>query len=210
MEKSKRTCTKAAPRPLSPPRCAGRRPLLREPGGVASPRRHSGGECERGACPPFTIGQRKIGTRRSAPQAREGVSIPEPGAVGSRVPRPQPLPLRGLRAARAALAALRHEVPGGPGRGPPSSSSWRHRATSRQRPPPGSAWCAVRSTAVPVWRPAFQAVCALLDGERRKNAGPAPAGSRIPGGAVPRAKRSAGRPARDPAVRSRRIGPGRR
>ena len=42
---------------------------------TSKPVRHLGGECERGAGPPFTKRQRKIGTRRSAPQAREGVSI---------------------------------------------------------------------------------------------------------------------------------------
>ena len=40
------------------------------------------------------------------------LSIPEPGAAGSRVPRPQPLPLRGLR---AAPAALRKPEPGAAG-----------------------------------------------------------------------------------------------
>lgn len=52
-----------------------------------------------------------------ARSAREGVSIPEPEAVGSRVPRPQPLPLRGLRAALAALAAAGAERRADPGRG---------------------------------------------------------------------------------------------
>ena len=61
------------------------------------------GESVKGGTPPFTIKKRPIGTRRRAPPAHEGVSIPEPGAAGSRVPRPQPLPLRGLRAALAAL-----------------------------------------------------------------------------------------------------------
>ena len=61
-----------------------------------------GGKCERGL-PPFTINNNRIGTRRRAPKVHKGVSIPEPGAAGSRVPRPQPLLLRGLRAALAAL-----------------------------------------------------------------------------------------------------------
>ena len=55
-------------------------------------------------------------------EARKGVSIPEPGAAGSRVPRPQPLLLRGLRAARAALrkpGAKRRAVSG---RGPIQSA----------------------------------------------------------------------------------------
>ena len=57
-----------------------------------------GGKCERGAAP---LSQKVMTNRDSpkrAPRAREFASIPE-RAVGSRVPRPQPLPLRGLRAA---------------------------------------------------------------------------------------------------------------
>ena len=42
-----------------------------------------------------------VTTNRNLPPPAGG--IPEPGAAGSRVPRPQPLPLRGLRAAPAAL-----------------------------------------------------------------------------------------------------------
>ena len=37
--------------------------------------------------PPFTKRKPRIGTCRRAPQARKEVSIPEPGAAGSRVPR---------------------------------------------------------------------------------------------------------------------------
>ena len=60
--------------------------------------RDFGGKCERGL-PPFTISNNRIGTRRRAPKVHKGVVIPEPGAAGSQVPRPQPLLLRGLRAA---------------------------------------------------------------------------------------------------------------
>ncbi len=63
-----------------------------------------GGKVRKGGHrPPFTRRKRPIGTRHRAPEARKEVSIPEPGAARSRVPRPQPLLLRGLRAARAPL-----------------------------------------------------------------------------------------------------------
>ena len=81
-----------------------------------------GGKCERGL-PPFTINNNRIGTRRRAPKVHKGVSIPEPGAAGSRVPRPQPLLLRGLRAALAALrkpGAKRRAVSG---RGPKATKT---------------------------------------------------------------------------------------
>ena len=62
--------------------------------------RDRGKSVKGGLPPPFHIPER--GESR-APQARKGVSIPEPGAAGRRILRPQPLLLRGLRAALAAL-----------------------------------------------------------------------------------------------------------
>ncbi len=62
--------------------------------------RDRGESVQGGLPPPLHIPER--GESR-APQARKGVSIPEPGAAGRRILRPQPLLLRGLRAALAAL-----------------------------------------------------------------------------------------------------------
>ena len=145
-----------------------------------------GGKCERG-CPPFTFGARRepradagaeaagvgatptpvasdsainnnrIGTRRRAPKVHKGVSIPEPGAAGSRVPRPQPLLLRGLRAALAALrkpGAKRRAISG---RGAHLQTHLRRTTRQSQAPP--------FRTARPR-RSAFQAVPALLLGQQ--------------------------------------------
>ena len=77
----------------------GSEPLVRCP-------RDRGESVKGGARPPFTKRKPGIGTCRSALRKREEVPIPEPGATGSRVPRPHPLLLRGLRAALAALRKL--------------------------------------------------------------------------------------------------------
>ena len=124
--------------------------------GVPSPRRHSGGECERGACPPFTKRNDQSGLAEARGSARGSSDSRARSGWKPGSPAPTP-PAPGPACGSRRTCGTRREAPGGSGVGPPSSSSWRHRATSRQRPPPGSAWCAVRSTAVPVWRPAFQA-----------------------------------------------------
>ena len=109
----RRSAFQAVPALFRGRRCAfrgplgkGRRTAERGKKQMAANRRfaadHFGGKC--GGYPLSQKQQRPIGTRRRAPPAaRKGVSIPEPGAAGSRVPRPQPLLLRGLRAAPAAL-----------------------------------------------------------------------------------------------------------
>ena len=64
------------------------------------------GESVKGGLAPLSQKENQESELAVARFAREEVPIPEPGATGSRVPRPHPLLLRGLRAALAALRKL--------------------------------------------------------------------------------------------------------
>ena len=64
------------------------------------------GESVKGGLAPLSQKENQESELAVARGKREEVPIPEPGATGSRVPRPHPLLLRGLRAALAALRKL--------------------------------------------------------------------------------------------------------
>ena len=93
----------------------------------------------KGGTPPFTKQLLPIATWRSPPQAGKKVAIPEPGAIGSRVRRRQPL-RSGVCAALAALAARRRAASGGSERGarfPPRGKRNGGEPTVRRRPERG-------------------------------------------------------------------------